>query len=74
MLLTIYVTTFEKKYVNNFYGLNESLEEVRKIANCDNVACVDLVHPKTGEIIVSYKEGELSYNNYDFIKYHNRIY
>ena len=74
MLLTIYVTTFDKKYVNNFYGLNESLEEVKKIANCDNVASVDLVHPKTGEIIVSYKGGELSYTSYDFIKHHNRIY
>lgn len=71
MLLTIYVTTFEKKYINNFYGLNESLKEAKKIANCDNVIFVDLVYPKTGEVIISYKEGKLSYSSYDFIKYHN---
>ena len=71
MLLTIYVTTFEKKYINNFYGLNESLKEAKNIANCDNVIFVDLVYPKTGEVIASYKEGEPFYSNYDFIKHHN---
>lgn len=71
MLLTIYVTTFEKKYINNFYGLNESLEEVKKIANCDNVIFVDLVDSKTGEVIISYAEGEPSYISYDLIKHPN---
>lgn len=61
MTYTIVITTNEKIYNEQYYGLIETLCRASGIVRCDNVIELDIVDNSTGEIIYNEKKGNLPY-------------
>lgn len=61
MTYTIIITTDEKIYNEQYYGLIETLCRASDIVRCDNVIELDIVDNSTGEIIYNEKKGNLPY-------------
>lgn len=57
----IYIHTNEKNYIENWYGLAESIERVDTLRACDNVNYIDLIDACTGEVLVTAKCDEVEY-------------
>ena len=61
MTCTIIITTDEKIYNEQYYGLIETLCRASDIVRCDNVIELDIVDNSTGEIIYNEKKGNRPY-------------
>ena len=61
MIYTLIITTDEKIYNEQYYGLIETLCRASNIVRCDNVIELNIVDNSTGEIIYNEKKGNLPY-------------
>ena len=61
MACTIIITTNEKIYNEQYYGLIETLCRASDIVRCDNVIELDIVDNSTGEIIYNEKNSNRHY-------------
>ena len=57
----IYIHTNEKNYIENWYGLAESIDRVDTLRACDNVNYIDLIDACTGEVLITAKCDEVEY-------------
>lgn len=57
----IYIYTNEKNYIENWYGLAESIERVNYLRICDNINYIDIVDACTGEVMITVKSNEVKY-------------
>ena len=57
----IYIYTNEKNYIENWYGLAESIERVDYLRICDNINYIDIVDACTGEVMITTKCDEVMY-------------
>ena len=61
MACTIIITTNEKIYNEQYYGLIETLCRASDIVRCDNVIELDIIDNSTGEIIYNEKKSNRPY-------------
>ena len=47
----IEVTTYDRVYTEECYGLMETINRVEEIQKCDNVIGVEVMNIKTGEVL-----------------------
>lgn len=68
MVYRIVVKTYEEEYVENMYGLKETFDRVKMIAECDNVVSVDWVNMSNGVIVLSVLDGEIDWVDMEELK------